>query len=366
LNYSIELGAWRSVFAVPSEVVDKHLRLAGAAQLRALLYILRSGGQTISLSEMAMAIGTSEGDAADAVGYWIDCGLLSGEEGQLAPAPAPQYAPAEVFPAEMQETEVQTVPQQTAEQPAAQNEAADTAATTKKATARKREHIRYKHDECMDMIAQDSDLRDMLCAIEGIIAKPLNHTEISAYVTLVRYYGLPTACTVMLVEYCRSIGKSTIAYIEQTGRGWAEEEITTVERAVEKISTLQRARDSWNAVRTALDIPDRKPTQKESEFCSRWLEEMQLGIEMVKLAYERCVDSKGRLSMSYMNGILTNWHKKGLTTPEAVLAETAPASAPSERGAQGRYAPTYDKTALEQQLLDEWLEDMTDDTTDGQ
>ena len=35
-------GVWSSVFAVPSDVVDKYIKLAGAAQLKVLLWILRN------------------------------------------------------------------------------------------------------------------------------------------------------------------------------------------------------------------------------------------------------------------------------------------------------------------------------------
>ena len=41
MSYSINLGSWQSIFAVPSDVVDKHLKLAGGAQLKVLLWVLR-------------------------------------------------------------------------------------------------------------------------------------------------------------------------------------------------------------------------------------------------------------------------------------------------------------------------------------
>ena len=32
MEYKMNLGSWNSVFAVPGDIVDKHLRLAGAAE----------------------------------------------------------------------------------------------------------------------------------------------------------------------------------------------------------------------------------------------------------------------------------------------------------------------------------------------
>lgn len=34
MNYKMNLGAWNSIFAVPCSVVDEHIKLAGAAQLK--------------------------------------------------------------------------------------------------------------------------------------------------------------------------------------------------------------------------------------------------------------------------------------------------------------------------------------------
>ena len=55
LSYKIDLGAWNGIFAVPCEIVDRQLRMAGEPQLKALLYILRHSGRSVELSELAAA-----------------------------------------------------------------------------------------------------------------------------------------------------------------------------------------------------------------------------------------------------------------------------------------------------------------------
>ncbi|MBQ9993945.1 MAG: hypothetical protein IJP17_04465, partial [Clostridia bacterium] len=153
MDYSINLGAWRSVFAVPGEVVDKHLRLAGAAQLRALLYILRHSDSKIDLSELSLAIGLSEGDTADAVEYWVTCGLLSHDEHRLSPSlPTDDYLSFSEGDLPIQE-----------QPPAAESQVtaapAPTAATapTPSSSSKRKDNIRYSYDECMDMLSEDCD-----------------------------------------------------------------------------------------------------------------------------------------------------------------------------------------------------------------
>ena len=44
MKFSINLGAWNSVFAIPTQVVDQHLKLAGGVHLKVLLWLLRHAG----------------------------------------------------------------------------------------------------------------------------------------------------------------------------------------------------------------------------------------------------------------------------------------------------------------------------------
>ena len=40
MNYSVNPSAFKSIFAVPTDIVDKHIRLANEHQLKVLLWIL--------------------------------------------------------------------------------------------------------------------------------------------------------------------------------------------------------------------------------------------------------------------------------------------------------------------------------------
>ena len=76
MEYRMNLGAWNSVFAVPCEVVDRHLKLAGALQLKVLLWALRHSGEAFTTAALAEATGASEADVRDAMLYWTENGLF--------------------------------------------------------------------------------------------------------------------------------------------------------------------------------------------------------------------------------------------------------------------------------------------------
>ena len=95
MSYLLQLGAWNSVFAVPTALVDRHLKLAGAVQLKALLWVLRHGGEAVGEEALSAALGVSKADVADAMLYWQECGLIvKSESGELVPAGKPEDAPA--------------------------------------------------------------------------------------------------------------------------------------------------------------------------------------------------------------------------------------------------------------------------------
>lgn len=343
LSYMLPLGSWRSVFAVPSEVVDKHLRLAGAAQLKVLLFLLRHSDCLIECETLADSIGLSVEDTKDAVSYWVQCGLLCEDFGTLSPAgtAAPQSQYTKPTPSE---------PVKTEESPAAAKPA-------------KKEKIRYSFAECAEIIANNEPIAQMLPVIEGILGKQLNHTEISMFVTVISWYGLSPDCLAMLVSYCKSIGKATVSYIEATARGWADDEILTLEKAEEKIAKLTKSRSAWNTIRTAFDIPERKPTATEEACSLRWLYEWGYGTDVIKIAYEKCINAKGKLNFSYINGILKSWYERGLINASQVIAameeQKNSAAKPDDSKKNtdsGRYSPTYDISEIESLLDDDWID----------
>ncbi len=370
-EYSINLGCWRSVFAVPTELTDKYLRMAGCSQLKVILYLLRNCSRSVSIDELAVCAGISIGDAEDAVRYWLDTGLIANHEGEpglerLIPSPVTPDHSERLNPiqenTQSASVAAEPLPSIGVSQPPKQTVGTTGEVQSEQSKApvpKRREHIRYSHDECSAILTSKPELSQMLAVLEGLMQKQLNFTELSVFVTLVEYYGLPSGCVAMLVEYCRSIGKGSISYIEQTGIGWSNESIDTIEKADAKIKRLTMLRTAWNKVRTALDIAERKPSAKEEQFCDRWINELGLNIDLVKLAFDRCIDSKGKTSFSYMNGILTRWHGKGILTVEQAQKEEAPTTAKASRkeDKNGRFAPTYDLDDIERMLDEEWNED---------
>lgn len=75
-EYNFAPQAWNSVFAVPGDVVDKYIKLAGAAQLKVLLWLLRNNSQDFSAKDIAASLSMQTPDVRDCIEFWVEAGLL--------------------------------------------------------------------------------------------------------------------------------------------------------------------------------------------------------------------------------------------------------------------------------------------------
>lgn len=375
MNYGINLGQWNSVFAVPTSVVDDHMKLAGAAQLKVLLYLLRHAGEPVTLEELAFAVGQRTSDTQDAVDYWINCGVMSGGESEFQPTEQ-----RTAVQSELGEKSVKTDSQSAADAPDSSPNSNVSAAAIKNALRNAagtmgKDKIRYQFDECMKFVAEDEHLKNMLTAVESILGKQLTHTEVTCFVTLVKWHGMPCTIVPMLIQYCKSIGKTSIYYIESTGIGWVAEEIDSFEKAERKISAMTSRRRAWNIVRSALEIPERKATDSELKYSDLWINAQHIDIELVRHAYDKCINKNGRLSFAYMNGIIKRYFERGITDiasalkfdeqnraemekKRAVRKEAAVGSAANSSkisNDSGRYSETYATEDIEAILDAEWM-----------
>ena len=55
MSVKINLGAWSSVFAVPSAIVDEGLKFSDGVKLKVLLYVLRNAGKS-GLSALILSV----------------------------------------------------------------------------------------------------------------------------------------------------------------------------------------------------------------------------------------------------------------------------------------------------------------------
>lgn len=281
MKYYINSGALMSAFPVPSAVADKHIKLAGAVQLKVLLCVFRRSAETISPEGIADFLSLSVADVKDALRFWVDVGILACEG----------------------ETPVEA-------QPVSEKPKSVRAATVKPT----REEIARRGTE-------SPEIAYLLREAQQKLGRALRQSESSTLVWLHDDEGMSVSVLLMLLEFAISDGKGNIGYIERTALSWIDDGVEDIAAAERKINEIYRTRSCWSAVCKAFGIDRRLPSKREEEYALLWVKERGYSHELLREAYNRCIDSTGKLSMPYIAKILEKWHKDGVKTPADIKGE---------------------------------------------
>lgn len=372
MSYSVNLGCWGSIFAVPTAVVDKYLKIAGSAQLKVLLWILRHSGEQFELDTVAKALNMDTFDVNDCLEFWISFDVLQKNGNELLP-PANRTDNVLGEQIERKARSMQAVPQmptvqtsveppvkdikdvqsvRTAEpikpkQPAVQSvqtvkpqvqqlqqlqtppQAPKTVAAVKEsekpsATVVARP-LRPDPVYVAKRVSEDKEIEFLLNEAQYIMGRPISPNENAGLLMLHDNDGLPCEVILMLLQYGVTNQKG-MKQLEAMGSNWAKDGVFTVQAADEKIRELEQSKEAWRRVQSILGLEFRKPTSKEAENSDRWVNEWKFSDSMIKAAYDICVNAKGKYIPNYVNTILGRWHSGGITTVEQVQKERAKAA----------------------------------------
>lgn len=306
--YKINSDSYASVFVLPTVVADKHLRMAGKAQLKALLWLYRNSAREADISEISKETGIPADEIDDAMLYWIEAGLVTNEEGKQ---PSVHGAEAEKDKTEKPKTENINETESKPE---------DAGSVKPKKSPSKPITVKPSVKDISKRLSESHDIRNMFSEVQEIFGRTLGYDAQSSLLILYDHYALPSEVIIMLCNYASTIGKQgSLAYIMKIGADWAENEINTFDRAAEKIGRMEKVNTLWLKFRSLTGLANPKPTVRQSEYFEVWSSDYGFGAELIALAYERTVEKKGSISYGYMNGILRSWHESGFKTTEEVL-----------------------------------------------
>ncbi len=305
MSYKVNPSAWGAAFPIPAQIVDKHIRMAGATQLKALLWLLRHAAEEVSIDELSAAIGQKPADTVDALQYWVENEilLLDGSV-PLSHKSENTGTPAVFHPATA--TPAQQVLYTEAESDAPKKEFAPLAAakpTSEQIVARAKEskEIKFLFNEVQLKLGRT-------IGYEGQYTLLMMHDQ----------YGLPVEVILMIIEYVVSIDKISYSYIASIGRNWGEREIDTIEKADEQITNLRTSNTLWKQFAAMAGITNPRPTSAQIPYIKSWGTELGFDAEMIYLAYEQMANHCQRLSLPYIDKVLKTWHSAGIKTPEDV------------------------------------------------
>lgn len=288
-------------FAVPNEIVDKHMQLCTEKQLKTLLLMLRHPQEATTPEQIAQKLKIASADAQDHLLYWAEQGVISlCGEGSNQTKKQP-------------ETPMKAIPgAENAAKPAVQR----TAPTGQKITSNARVHLSAA--DINRMAQKDSNVTLLLQETQLLLGRELTPSQTSLVMELYSEYGLSPQYIFTLINYCVSNGKRSMNYIGTVAASWMEKGITTVEQAEAEIGRLEEAHSREAQVKAIIGIRDRNLSTSQKAYVARWFEEYQMSTDMIRLAFDKMVDNTGKVSFPYMDKMMQNWYNQGLKTPEQV------------------------------------------------
>lgn len=305
LNFEKAIGG----FMMPTDVVDSHLKLAGALQLRVILYCYRNMNTSIDPEQISNALSVSEEDVRDALMFWSELGLLvcDGMNSALVPQePEPKKA------------------------------------APPKAPRPDRSEVARRGLEC-------PEIAFLLNESQQKFGRMLKQSESSVLVWLYDDLGLDAALILMVIEYALQAGRCNISYIEKVAKDWSENGVETIADAEARIVELNNARSAWNIMRSAFGLDQRAPSDSEAKLAKQCVIEWKMERDLLKKAYDICVDSLGKYRASYIKTVLTSWHKKGINKVSDLEKETVQNKVQQKSKDSGKkYAyATYDMSLMD-------------------
>lgn len=296
---SLNPSYYGSVFVTPKTIVEKYIKMASFCALKSLLWILNNQGGNFSVEEIAKAIGSSVADTNEAIEYWVNEGILI-KNGESAAAPSPTVSDSHLKSEEAVKT---------SEKPNSNS--------SEKAPAPEIKLVRPTYEQVVKRIAEDENIAGLLNQAQIMFGKSLGYNNQSAIIQMYDDYGLGIDVILTLIQYCISTGKNATAYMLSIAKKFYDKNIDTLEKANKFVDDSNKVIVIYNEFCQFTGFSAPKPTPSQADYFMSW-NDMGFSVEMMVLAYNETIDRKGKISFSYTNKILENWHDSGYKTPEDV------------------------------------------------
>ena len=288
-----------AALSLPLTFVDRYM--SACTPVYALIYIygLRhslEGGQGLSTQEISEAFHILETDVLNAWKYWDTQGLVKMDT-----------------KGEALSIEFLLIP----ENNQAQNEPKPVEAV-EAAVFNLDLRPQYTVDELSFYREQSVDIAKLFSHGEQTLGKLLTYHDLNVLFGFYDWLRLPIDVILYLLTYCSEGGHRDLRYVEKVAMDWAERSINTVEAAKEYTQTFD---GDFRAIMKALGHPSAFPSPTQRKYMQKWLAEIP--IELILEACDRTIANIGKPKLTYVDKIITDWHKRGIKSLEEVEAADA-------------------------------------------
>ena len=173
----------------------------------------------------------------------------------------------------------------------------------------------YTVEELSFYQTQSEDIARLFTHGEQTLGKMLTYHDLNVLFGFYDWLRLPIDVILYLLTYCSDGGHRDLRYIEKAAMDWAERNIKTVDEAIDYTQTFDR---DFRAVMKALGHPSAFPSPTQRKYMQKWLNEMEMPIDLVLEACDKTAVQLGKPKLTYIDKIIADWYKRGIKTLEEV------------------------------------------------
>ena len=348
--------------AISNTFIDTHMLHANGSYVKVYLYLamcIQSGTTGLSISSLADNMENTEKDILRALLYWERNGLIriqrqendiitgvtllqinpSSDTGRDLPAgnrvlsfpaqagsetvkaaPAPEIVPAQdavSVPETIAPPETVPAPENVSiPETASVPEPAPKAVPKQTETTAAQERRVQVSQEQSSRLAKNEEFVWICRIVENYLERPLNPAEVHLLIYLYDNLHFSEELILYLYEYCCSLQKTNVRYVQTVAFSWADNGVTTPAQAQEMAGNYS---STHSAIAKALAL-GRPLAGIEKRFVERWEKDWQMDLAVILEACNRTMLTIQKADFKYIEGILNNWHKNNVHTLQDIEA----------------------------------------------
>lgn len=288
--------------AVPTEVIDKHLKLAPAASFKVLLFIFRNPDCTSDAARIAMCTGLAVEDVCDCLAFWENNGVIKVDSEPVS---------EEALRAAVGNAKCACVCEEKCVETEKKQPVAVRNLPVKKPTQR----------EIAMRIQEEPELTLIYNEAQSILGTFGYDTQ-ALLLMIYDYYGFPPEVIVTLIQHQKCVGKTSSSAIKTRAEDWAKRGIDTLEEVEKELLILENVNKAYKKIREAAGLEAQEPSPRIFKFLRQWIADWGCSEELVEYALaqsDKVFSDAGKL--------LKKWAGSGIATPQQVeekLKKTLP------------------------------------------
>lgn len=305
---------------VSSDFIENHMTMANGEYVKVYLYILNMAvkGSSAEPRVIARRLNLLESDVLNAVEFWQERGLLSSDGGTITIGASVNTIGSSVNTISSSANTISAsvnISEEVA--PSLPQENKPISVPVPKKPDPEPVEQRKSAAQISDELVSNPELAGLSEMAQEFLGKTLTNKELETLYWFYDTLGFSAELIMVLLEYCVSKGKRDMRYIEATAIGWDSRGIKTVEAAEKYMLSETDDKKFIYELKDLFGIKDRNLSKTEEAYINQWRDKCGMSVEMIALAYEYCILATNKLSFQYMDSIIRNWKKAGISTVEA-------------------------------------------------